>query len=432
MIAARPSKEQKRIAQRDTHIRLAELCMEQGDIVEAYEYMTIALEHDPYCAKCYATRGEIAMTKEYLPLAAENYRQACVYAPDSAVYHMECARALMYIDSTDVAEVHLDKALRLDPQLLEAQRLEALNRYLQGDYRGAIDTHVAYMYRFMQSEHYAPEQEDILLSIPDSTANEYLIRKLDSAYNHSEGDVQTMYRVAYSKALYQVVGGELIAYYHNGQWPQAQACVERLLRSEPNDYSLYLLHGQCAFEQEQLKEAEKDWLLAGQADTTHASMAYHLLGCMYYYQKRYDEAIEALDESIRHDRIKNPHAYLFRAMSYLASGDTLVANEDFETILEEDTSYHNSVRQFALLYLGDRDEAQAWQEHMLQTDPQRDIYFSAACFYALLGDEQKGLDMLEQAVRMGYPSKVSIRYSPELEAIRLTERYQHIMNSETN
>lgn len=418
LAAAKPTKEQKRIAQRDIHIRLAQLYMEQNDFVDAYEHMTIALENDPRCAPCYAMRGEIAMEREYLPLAAGNYRQACLYAPDSATYHMEYARALMFLDSTGSAAIHLEQALRLNPDLLEAERLTALNLYLQDDYRHAIDTHLAYMHHFMFAEHYAPEQEELFLTIPDSMANEYLLRRLDSCVRHSEGDIQNMYRTTFTKVLYQVLGTRLIDCYQQGRWAAAQRIVERLQQTEPADYSLYLLHGQCAFEQEQFKISERDWLFAGEKDSTHASMAYHLLGCQYYYQKRYTEAIEALDESIRHDRTKNPHAYLFRGRSYLALGDTLVANEDFETILEEDTSYYNSVRQFALLYLGEREEAVNWQENLLRTAPKSDIYFSAACFYALLGEDEQAGRMLDEAIAAGYHSMTSIRYSPELSHIR--------------
>lgn len=418
VMAARPDKEQKRLAQRDTHIRLAQLCMTQGDIIDAYEYMTIALEFDPQCAICYALRGEVAMKLDYIPLAAENYRKACQWAPDSTDYYIECARAHMHMGETDTATAYLDRVLQANPKKLEAQRLYALNLYLKHDYSRAIDTHLSYMYHYMQTEHEAPELEDLLFAIPDSSSCQYLLHKLDSAVNHSEGDVQAMYQVAYTKALYQVVGTRLIDYYRRGLWQQAQQCVERLMKAEPEDYSLYLLRGQCAFEQQQFKQSEQDWLLAGTIDSTHAPMAFHLLGKQYYYQQRYQEAIETLDESIRHDRVKNPQAYLIRALSYLAIGDTLVAQEDFETILEEDTSYHNSVRQFALLYLGEPQDALDWQQHLLQTDPHHEMYFSAACFYALYGDEEEARYMLQRAIDNGYPSQVSIQYSPALEAIR--------------
>lgn len=414
----RPTPEQKRIAQRDTHIRLANLCKQQGEMIDAYEYMTIALENDPQCAECYALRGEVAMKMDYLPLAAENYQQACLLAPDSILYHIEYARALMHLNQPDSAAAQLDHILRLDPNELEAERLTALNYFLQNDYTRAIDAHLAYMHHYMQLEHEAPEMEDMLFAIPDSAACQYLLHRLDSAVQHSEGDMQSMYQVAHTKALYQVVGTQLIGYYRAGQWQQAQTCIERLMKAEPTDFSLYLLRGQCAFEQEQFAQSERDWLWAGTVDETHAPMAFHLLGCQYYYLKRYEEAIETLDESIRHDHTKNPHAYLFRALSYLAIGDTLVANEDFETILEEDTSYYNSVRQFALLYLGEREEAETWQEQLLQTDPQSEMFFSAACFYALLGKENKAQEMLQLALDLGYPSRVSILYSPELQRLR--------------
>ena len=176
---ARPTPEQKRIAQRDTHIRLANLCMQQGEMIDAYEYMTIALENDPQCAECYALRGEVAIKMDYLPLAAENYQQACLLAPDSILYHIEYARALMHLNQPDSAAAQLDHILRLDPNELEAERLTALNYFLQNDYTRAIDAHLAYMHHYMQLEHEAPEMEDMLFAIPDSAACQYLLHRLD-------------------------------------------------------------------------------------------------------------------------------------------------------------------------------------------------------------------------------------------------------------
>ena len=54
----------------------------------------------------------------------------------------------------------------------------------------------------------------------------------------------------------------------------------------------------------------------------------------------------------------------------------------------------------------------------MQTDPQSEMFFSAACFYALLGKENKAQEMLQLALDLGYPSRVSILYSPELQRLR--------------
>jgi adenylate cyclase len=86
---------------------------------------------------------------------------------------------------------------------------------------------------------------------------------------------------------------------------------------------------------------------------------------------------------------------------------------------------------FALLRLGEREEAERWMDASVQKAPMDSIIqYNAACFYALEGMTDKALDCLENClVKVGNISREWLLHDSDLDNIRDHPRYAGIIAS---
>ena len=84
---------------------------------------------------------------------------------------------------------------------------------------------------------------------------------------------------------------------------------------------------------------------------------------------------------------------------------------------------------FALLRLGEREEAMKWMEASVKKAPMDSIvHYNAACFYALAGDIEKSLDCLENCyLRVGSLNREWLEHDSDLDGIREHPRFAEIL-----
>ena len=85
---------------------------------------------------------------------------------------------------------------------------------------------------------------------------------------------------------------------------------------------------------------------------------------------------------------------------------------------------------FALLRLGDREEAMRWMESSVEKAPLDSIvHYNAACLYALAGEVEKSLDCLENIqLRVGNLNREWLTHDSDLDSIREHPRYAKILS----
>jgi len=86
---------------------------------------------------------------------------------------------------------------------------------------------------------------------------------------------------------------------------------------------------------------------------------------------------------------------------------------------------------FALLRLGERDEAQKWMCASVEKAPMDSIVqYNAACFYALAGDVEKSLDCLENCyLKVGNLNREWLQNDSDLDNVRRHRRFAKILAS---
>lgn len=142
-----------------------------------------------------------------------------------------------------------------------------------------------------------------------------------------------------------------------------------------------------------------------------------------------DEAIEDYTLAIGLDPTYT-YSYLCRGQLYRHKGDNEAANNDFEMVLKQDTVFkdnENTIRQYALFYLGRIDEARTWQDSILCNNPERGNYYDAACLYSLMGETKKSLSYLRKALENGFCRFAHIRRDEDLDNIHDLPEFTTLM-----
>ena len=153
---------------------------------------------------------------------------------------------------------------------------------------------------------------------------------------------------------------------------------------------------------------------------------YELMGNDEAAMTNYNQGIEVDDTYA--------YIYLMRGEQYLKMGETELAKADFERVLELDTKVTDgSCRHYALHFLGRKDEAIEWIERIIETNPYDPGHrYDEACLYARMGNTERALDALSNALYLGYKSKAHIENDDELDPIRHTEAYLRLMEEYFN
>ncbi len=82
----------------------------------------------------------------------------------------------------------------------------------------------------------------------------------------------------------------------------------------------------------------------------------------------------------------------------------------------------------SLCKLGEKERAVEWAARALALDPEDSaVCYNVGCIYAILGDHQRAIDCLENAVKFGFGDQNIIRNDPYLKPLRNEPRYQELL-----
>ena len=96
--------------------------------------------------------------------------------------------------------------------------------------------------------------------------------------------------------------------------------------------------------------------------------------------------------------------------------------------LNPDDSRAWNLGAFALLTLGQDEEADIWMSNSLRRATRRStLTYNAACFYAQKGELEKSLEFLEQCIGVGIITKQWIEHDMDLDPVRKFPRFEDIV-----
>lgn len=111
-------------------------------------------------------------------------------------------------------------------------------------------------------------------------------------------------------------------------------------------------------------------------------------------------------------------------------GQKELAVADYRKVIELDTIPNdNSCAQYAFLFLGEKDKAIDFMSRYLENSNSRTGgTYDAACLYALMGESEKALKYLEQALERGYRRFAHMEVDRDLENIRGLSKYKELID----
>jgi tetratricopeptide (TPR) repeat protein len=165
----------------------------------------------------------------------------------------------------------------------------------------------------------------------------------------------------------------------------------------------------------------------------HRAMAavYDAIANEAYFLAQYDIVIETSSSSIAlYDRAWSP--YLNRGRAYLKQSKKDLAANDFEKVLNLDTTKKSYEYAFALFYTGKPDDAiQVMQNNVVTTTNNAQLishYYNIACLYSLMNKPDEANTYLKKCIDGGYSKKYA-QSDPDLENIKGTQDFIAMMKT---
>ncbi|MBR1631064.1 MAG: tetratricopeptide repeat protein [Paludibacteraceae bacterium] len=177
--------------------------------------------------------------------------------------------------------------------------------------------------------------------------------------------------------------------------------------------------------------ATLDTLIRLNADRPDAP-AYDQRAQYHMLLRQYEQALRDynVSDSLRPE---TPQTIYHRGRAYLALGDTAHAMADMRHVVSIDTfNYVYSDAFFAYALLGEVDKGeQLIQEMLLMTKEEYmgSAHYNAACFYALTHRPDKAFEHLSEAVRAGFDDTDHMRRDPDLDELHDDPRFLPLLEA---
>ena len=288
----------------------------------------------------------VALTQQRrLDEAAQILRQALLHGPDDPETHTNLGNVYVYKSKYDDAIVEYQHALRVNPNIFNAQYILGIALHDKRRFDEAV-THFRHAPRL--NPQYAEAHQSLGLTLleqrklPEAAACFKEAIRLNPNFAQAHGNL-----------------GTVLSW--QDQHAAAATCYQHALRLNPNCAETYFNLGKTLEHTRDMGRAEQCYREALRLNPAHAG-AWINLGNLLYEQDRKEEAIACFQETIR-VKPDYAHAYanLGNAYGYAGRFEEALASYDRGVALEPELvgPHHNR----ALIWLLLGKWAEAWQEY---------------------------------------------------------------------
>ena len=242
---------------------------------------------------------------------------------------------------------------------------------------------------------------------------------------YAEGHVGAASALALIKMYYPSLGVDLA---------DADAASRRALELAPTLADAHASRGLVLFVRGELEEAEERFREAMQRDPRQFEARY-FFGRICFQQGRHAEAAALYDDAVR--AREDYQAAFFAAQAYEALGDEDTARRRYADALEivethmdlnPDDPRAATMRAVASCRLGNLAEGIRWAERAIAIDPtDASVRYNVACLFALEGERDRAIDLLEQAFASGFGQRDWVRQDPDLASLRGDPRFEALV-----
>lgn len=358
------------------------------------------------------------------PRAKADYQRMIRLNPRGSEAYIGLARVAVKENNMGVANEMLESAVNLDPNNADTYIRRAEVRKAMNNHNGAVDDLIlALSVDSENSRAMAALVEYGNTNYPATMAG--LSSAVSAAprigmYRYLRaGIAQAHYHYLAALQDYQTIISERLYNYH-GIYASMAECQFALCRFDEalnnidyalgmvrdNTSSYYALRSRILRAMGRLDDAIAAALIATTSDSQNGD-ALTELALAYAAKGRYDEASTLLGEASLNDA-EDPRYPMLRAW-VLETGlnNPNAAAQQYRKVADMDHFFVDnprSLKGFALLFLGEREQADRWMENILRTVDDHDgvVNYYGACYYAQAGDYEKALECAVKALDLGF------------------------------
>jgi clan AA aspartic protease (TIGR02281 family) len=371
----------------------------------------------------YSERAQIYFELDNYEKSNADYRALLKLDETDVRAMVGLARNFTYLEKFAEADKLLDKVIKLKPDYDSGYYFKALSMYRQGKYNAAIEAAMKATELDIDDERnrerlieYAEKNIDLTFSLLNKAISEnedvilwYLIRgALLQDHKHYMLALKdftkliTMVEAEVVPAIYRI---RAACFAQFGMNAEAVSDFDEMLKVLEKDAQGFYVRAHYKDALGDVEGAMADLNKALEITPTDAEM---LAARGWLYEsafKNNDAALKDYNQALSFNK-DFTRALMYRGRLYAYKlNDTEKAKADFNKVLETDTTYdnHRSIRHFALLELKKKDEAAAWMDKIVATDPDYEYHhYNAACLYSLMNDPEKAIASLKTAFEKGY------------------------------
>lgn len=434
-----PKKDKEMIA--SAYAIRGDIYIEMGDTIKGLEDFAFAIKSDPTNRAIYKNRGQIYYEQGKYDLSDADYKKMSELDPGDTMGYMGVARNAIEQKKWDAAISLLDYVIKLSPDYSSGYSFRAdaylsLNKYTEA----ADDIVKALSINGDRKAHYFMIHADknlypILKAKLQIQANKDKNEASWYYYLGQLAEVNNRYKEAikyYSKGNDKDANSiflERIAdcYFALGDYNSALTYVDKGLAMASDDDDLIMSKGNILNEMGRHDEAIT--ILDSFIDKNpEFGYGYYRRGWFKDEKGDREGAIDDYTMAIALDPTY-AYSYIGRGRDYEILGQRELARADYLKVIELDTEpSDNSCAQYAFLFLGEKDNAIEFMNRYLEnSDSRTGGTYDAACLYSLMGETEKALEYLEQALERGYRRFAHMNVDRDLNNIRSTVEYKQLI-----
>ncbi|MBO6117890.1 MAG: TonB family protein [Bacteroidales bacterium] len=409
------------------------------DTVNAVSDFEKALKQNKEYTPSYQWLGNIYRDKGDYKMAEENFKKIVAIDKTDAIGYYGLAGVYFQQERYNEALEQYSYALKLKPEASNIYVFRA-NTYLKlNKYNEAVDDLITaldldgndYAFRLMTTLDSEPFQiMKTRLKIksnkePNQAYWPYVIGAMFQSVNNYQQAIEyytKAYQIDNSLSFYKRIA---TCYMELGNYSKALQCIDEVIEADTLDMGAVMTKANILNEMERTKEAIKtlDRYIAADPENY---WGYYRRGWFKEEIKDIDGAIEDYTTAI----ILEPnyvYSYASRGKMYLDKGMKDLAEKDFKKTIELDSiPEDNSCAMYAYFYLGQTNKAKEFMDSVMAHSDDSS-YYDAACLYSIMGEKQKAVNYLENALRKGYRRFAHIERDRDLDNIRNMQEFKDLI-----
>jgi len=252
-----------------------------------------------------------------------------------------------------------------------------------------------------------------------------------------EPEDYTYAEAAFSKAFFydpNVVEARVLMvmiYMARGEKKKARSEIELLSKQFPNDAALWFVKGVMHRLDGEYEESMKAFEKLIRLDPAARAVAAYNKARLYIYQHEYDKALAELDKGVKVEP-NHPMLKIFRSGVYYYQGKYDEAIDLIASVLKEHPRM-DGIRPLYATYLAgsgrpDEARAQLTPDALAISRSDHDMAYWTGQTFALLGETDNAFKWLGKAVRLGNENKYHYEHDRNLDSLRDDPRWQELMD----